>query len=74
MINNIYSDVHNSIKKNIFLIVLQVLKALQHFEKMNINDIDSFFQLDYLSSSLSILERRMNTTVLHLFSKVNYVD
>lgn len=47
-----------------------VLKAIQQIEKVNINDTDSFFQFDYLSSSLSILERRINTTVLHLISKI----
>ncbi|XP_027850187.2 serendipity locus protein alpha [Aphis gossypii] len=47
-----------------------VLTAIQQIEKVNINDTDSFFQFDYLSSSLSILERRINTTVLHLISKI----
>jgi len=53
--------------------LLKVLKAIQQIEKVNINDTDSFFQFDYLSSSLSILERRINTTVLHLISKVWYI-
>ncbi|XP_060834960.1 serendipity locus protein alpha [Rhopalosiphum padi] len=47
-----------------------VLKAIQQIENTNINDTDSFFQFDYLSSSLSILERRINTTVLHLISEI----
>lgn len=55
---------------SIYLKMLKVLKAIQQFEKMNINGADSSFQFDYLSSSLSILERRINTAVLHLISKV----
>ncbi|XP_025201384.1 serendipity locus protein alpha [Melanaphis sacchari] len=47
-----------------------VLKAIQQIEKFDTNDSDSFFQFDYLSSSLSILERRINTTVLHLIFKI----
>lgn len=47
---------------------LKVIKAVQHFENKNIKD--SFFQFDYLSSSISILERRTNTAVLNLISKV----
>ncbi|XP_060870929.1 serendipity locus protein alpha [Metopolophium dirhodum] len=47
-----------------------VLTAIQQFEKININETDSFFRYDYLSSSLSILERRINTSVLHLIFKI----
>ncbi|XP_029344543.1 serendipity locus protein alpha isoform X2 [Acyrthosiphon pisum] len=47
-----------------------VLTAVQQFEKININETDNFFQYDYLSSSLSILERRINTSVLHLIFKI----
>jgi hypothetical protein len=48
----------------------KVIKAVQYFEKIDINETDSFFQFDYLSSSLSILERRTNTAVLNLILKV----
>lgn len=51
-------------------IFLKVIKAVQNFEKKNINETDSFFQFDYLSSSISILERRTNTAVLNLIFKV----
>ncbi|XP_022181652.1 serendipity locus protein alpha [Myzus persicae] len=47
-----------------------VLKAIQQFEEININETDNFFRFDYLSSSLSILERRINTSVLHLIFKI----
>ncbi|XP_025409081.1 serendipity locus protein alpha isoform X2 [Sipha flava] len=47
-----------------------VIKAVQYFEKIDINETDSFFQFDYLSSSLSILERRTNTAVLNLILKI----
>ncbi|KAL4111826.1 hypothetical protein QTP88_015711 [Uroleucon formosanum] len=47
-----------------------VLTAIQEFEKININETDNFFRFDYLSSSLSILERRINTSVLHLIFKI----
>ncbi|VVC40663.1 Serendipity locus alpha [Cinara cedri] len=47
-----------------------VLSAVQGFENTNVNDMNSFFQFDSLSSSLSILERRINTAVLHLIFKI----
>lgn len=37
---------------------------------MDIKENDSFFQFDNLSTSLCILERRINTAVLNLISKV----
>lgn len=49
---------------------LKVLKAIQNFKNIDINEIDNFFVYDYLSSSLFILERRVNTTILNLIFKV----
>jgi len=50
--------------------ILKVLKAIQNFKKIDVGEIDNVFLYDYLSSSLSILERRVNTTILNLISKV----
>ncbi|XP_050421117.1 uncharacterized protein LOC126833686 isoform X2 [Adelges cooleyi] len=47
----------------------QVLKAIQDIEE-TINENDSFFKYDYISSLLSILERRVNSSILYLIYKV----
>lgn len=57
-----------------FKIFLKVLKTIQNFEKVNTNKTEYIFQFDCLASSLSILERQINTAVLNLIYKVKIIQ